>query len=85
MRSTADRARYQTCVLEHPHMFRGARETHAERRRQFPDREFAFGQVTKHGPPRWIREGMKNSIEMGELFNHMVQHNRRGSIVNRLV
>jgi hypothetical protein len=53
-------------------MFRGARKTHAERGRQFPDREFAFGQLTKHGPPRRIRESMKDSIEMRELFNHVV-------------
>jgi hypothetical protein len=53
-------------------MFRGARKTHAERRRQFADREFPFRELTKHRPPRWIREGMKNSVEMRELFNHVV-------------
>ena len=59
-------------VLQHPHMFRGASETHAERRRQFPDRAFAARQMTNHRPPRWIREGMKNSVEVGRMFNHMV-------------
>jgi hypothetical protein len=53
-------------------VFRGARKTHAERRRQFPDREFALSQMTKHRPPRWIREGMKNSVEMGRMLNHLV-------------
>ena len=72
MGAAADRARHQPCVLQHPHVFRGAREAHAERRRQFPDREFALRQMAKHGPPRWIREGMKNSVEMGRMFNHVV-------------
>jgi hypothetical protein len=53
-------------------MFRYACETHAEGRRQFPDREFALRQMTKHRPPRWIREGMENSVEMSGIFNHMV-------------
>ena len=65
-------ARHQPGVLQHPHVFRGARKTHAERGRQFPDREFPFRELAKHGPPRRIREGMKDGVEMGVLFNHVV-------------
>jgi hypothetical protein len=51
---------------------RGAGEAHAKRRRQFPDCQFPFRQTTKHRPPRWIREGVKNGVEMGITFNHVV-------------
>jgi hypothetical protein len=53
-------------------VFGGAREAHAERGRQFPDREFPFRELAQHGPPRRIRKRMKDGVEMGELFNHMV-------------
>jgi len=72
MGAATDRAFDEPRVLQHPHMFRGAGEAHAERGRQFPDREFAFGQLSKHRPPRWIRKRMKNCIEMGGMFNHTV-------------
>ncbi|GLR88614.1 hypothetical protein GCM10007857_53270 [Bradyrhizobium iriomotense] len=72
-------------MLQHPNVLRGARETHAERCRKLPDRELPFRQMTKHCPPRWIREGMKNGVEMRELFNHVVKHTRPKWIVNRLV
>ena len=72
MGPAADLACHEACVFQHAYVFRGARKTHAERGRQFPDREFAHRQMTKHRPPRWIRQGMKNSVEMGRMFNHMV-------------
>jgi hypothetical protein len=53
-------------------MFRRASEAHVEWRRQFPDREFALGQMTKHRPARWVRERMENSIEMCRILNHVV-------------
>jgi hypothetical protein len=66
-------------------MFRCAGKTHAERGRQFPDRELPFRELTQHGPPRRIREGMEHRIEMGVLFNHVVKNRRSRCIVNRLV
>ena len=72
MGAAVDRPLHQPGALQHPHVFRCAGEAHAERGRQFPDREFPFRKLTKHGSPRRIRERMKDSIEMGELFNHMV-------------
>jgi hypothetical protein len=72
MRTALDRARYETCILQHPHMFRCAGEAHVEGVSEFPDREFPFRQTTKHGPPRRIRESMKDNVEMGGMFNHVV-------------
>jgi len=72
MRSAQNRPCHQPGVLQHPHVFRGARKTHAERGRQFADREFPFRKLAKHGPPGRIRERMKDGIEMGVLFNHVV-------------
>src|SRR5436190_15155454 len=65
MASALDRACYEASVLQHPHVFGGARETHAEGGRQFPDREFPFRKLAKHGPAGWVREGMKDGVEMG--------------------
>jgi len=69
-----DLAAQQAGALEHPHVFRGAGKAHAEGCRQFPDRAFPFRQMAKHGPPRWIRKGVKNRIEMCRMFNHVVQY-----------
>ena len=85
MGAAEDRALHQASVLQHPHMLRCAGKAHAERRRQFPDREFAFRELAQHGPSRRIREGMKDSIEMCVLFNHVVKNKRSIRIVNRLV
>ena len=64
MGAAADRALHQSGILQHPHMFRRAGETHVEWRRQFPDRELPLGQMTKHRAARRVRQRMKNSIEM---------------------
>ncbi len=29
-------------------------------------------QMTKYRPPRWVRQRMKNGVEMNRIFNHMV-------------
>ena len=72
MRAAADRAFHQARILQHPHMFRRAGKAHVERRRQFPDREFALSQMTKHRPARRIRQGVKNGVEMCRMLNHVV-------------
>jgi hypothetical protein len=43
-------------------VFRGAREAHAERGRKFPDREFPFRGLAKHGPSRRIRDIVNRSV-----------------------
>ena len=85
MASALDRARDEASILQHTHVFGGARKTHAERGRKFPDREFPFRELAKHGPAGRVREGMKDGVEMGMLFNHVVQHSRPSRIVNRSV
>ena len=64
MGAAADRALHEASALQHPHMFRRAGEAHVERRRQFPDREFARRQMTKHRPARRVRQRVKNRVEM---------------------
>jgi len=49
-----------------------AGETHAERGREFPDREFVHRQLSKHRPARWIRECVENSVQMRRILNHVV-------------
>ena len=44
-----------------------------------------FRELAKHGPPGRVRQGMKDGVEMGLLFNHVVQHSQPKRIVNRLV
>ena len=75
----------QSGALQHPHMFRGAREAHAEGRRQFPDGAVPLRQMAKHGPPRRIGKGVEYRVEMCRMFNHMVKYNRYDLIVNRSV
>ena len=72
MRAAPDRAGHQAGILQNPHMFRSTGETHLERGCQFPDREFALRQLSKHRPARWVRERVKNGVEMSRIFNHVV-------------
>ena len=72
MGAASDRALHQPGILQHPHMFRCAGEAHVKWRRQFPDRELALGQMTKHRAPRRVRQRVKDSVEMRRILNHVV-------------
>ena len=72
MRAAADLARHQPCVLQHAQCFEAPAKLMMNGVASSPIVSSRFRQMTKHRPPRWIRQGVKNGVEMGLMFNHMV-------------
>ena len=71
--AAGDTAAHEPGALQHADVLGGGGKRHPQRRCQLREVLLTRGQPTQDGPPRRVRQGMKNAIESRRgLFNHMV-------------